>query len=172
VAFVADSGGVKITESDKNVGFTGATPPAAPAKQSMVGLTIGKGGNLLGAAFTQNPLLMYQPTDTEKNQDKNPVGSDKSPTAGKPYLALNIGGPVGPQTPLNLTGTDFAPGTSVEITLDDATVAKLKIGEKGDLTVTITAPHDAGPHTVKVLDSSTRKLVDGAIFVVANTESN
>jgi len=168
----SDLSGIKVTESDKDAGFIGLTPPATPAKTSMVGMTLGKSINPLSAAYTQDPLVLYQPTDTEKNQDNDPIGNDLSPTIGKPYLELNLAdsNAVEPSAPMTLAGTYFPPAASLEITLDDSTAAKIKTNDKGELAATITAPATEGLHSVKVLDSATRKLLDGAMFLVKHRD--
>jgi photosystem II stability/assembly factor-like uncharacterized protein len=171
----SDLTAVKITEADKESGFKGATAPAGPAKQSMAAVTLGKNGNLLGAAFTANPLPMYEPTDKEKTQDNDPVGgTPQSPTLGKPYAELDVAGAaltktVAPKAPLHLTGRSFPRAASLTITVDDVTALKLKSGDLGDFTATVTAPTDPGLHSVKVLDAN-GKLLDGAMFLVGHAD--
>jgi len=168
VAYFTDSGeleNVTVTESETEVGFNGATPPAAPAGQSLVGVTLGKTTNLLGASFTLNPLVVYEPTETEKTQDAQPVGSDQSPIAGKPYISLSAN-MAEPGAALTVTGTGFAPLLAIDLTIDDAVVAKLKTGANGAFSTTITAPAEMGSHMLYAIDSGSANTIDGAQFSV------
>ena len=54
--------------------------------------------------------------------------------------------------------------------MDDVTVTKVKTTENGALSATVKAPADPGLHAVKVLDSGTRKLIDGAMFLVSHED--
>src|SRR5260221_635053 len=72
---------VTLTETTRFVGFVGARAPVAPERRMLVGLTLSDRGNPLGAAFAEKTLSMYEPTDQEKNQDKEPSGRQNSPTA-------------------------------------------------------------------------------------------
>jgi photosystem II stability/assembly factor-like uncharacterized protein len=172
VAFFTDSGeleNVTVTESETEAGFTGATPPATPNGQSLVGVTLGKTTNLLSASFTSNPLVVYEPTETEKTQDAQPAGSDQSPIAGKPYVSLNTNR-VEPGVALNVNGTGFAPLVSIDLTIDDTVVAKLKTSANGTFSATITAPAEMGSHMLYAIDSGSGNQIDGAQFSVMPEE--
>ena len=48
---------------------------------------------LLGGIFIfAGALKIYEPSAEEKNQDEEPLGREQSPTAGKPYLQLEMTG--------------------------------------------------------------------------------
>lgn len=170
VVLFADTG-VKITESDQDSGFDGATPPATPAGTSLVGVTLGKSGNLLSAAFTNSPLVMYEPTDVEKNQDNDPIGGAQSPNAGLPLLSLGVdaANSVMPGASLKISGSGFAPSMMITITLDAATAAKVNTGDAGSFALTIAAPASPGLHAVGALDPNGAQI-DTAAFVVRHAD--
>ena len=138
-------------------------------------MTLGEHGNLLGAAFTGNTVPMYEPTEKEKNQDRQPSGRQTSPTAGRPYLRLILPGgsaanAVLPGALLTITGRNFQRGAPLEIEFDDIAVATVRGGEKGEFSVGIKAPRDFGLHSVTVRQVTAQKVIDGAMFIVTHED--
>ncbi|GAC1395238.1 MAG: hypothetical protein NVSMB68_12310 [Thermoanaerobaculia bacterium] len=130
---------------------------------------------LMGAVFTEKPLKMYEPSAAERNQDKEPIGSKESPTAGKPYLQLDIArsgsNRVAPLQPITISGRSFPANTSLEIAVDGGPVEKVQVSENGTFTVRIIAPRDFGVHAVTVRDAQTQKVIDGAMFLVVHEDN-
>ena len=163
-----DLGAVQVTESETATGFQGLTPPATPAGRGMVGITLSKTNTPLSAAFTQNPLVLYTPTEREKTQDNDPIGDEISPIAGKPYLSLDLSSTncVDPEEVMQLSGTSLPPSTSVEVAINEVVTAKAKTNERGEIVLPVTAPERPGRHTLKLLDASTRQMIQGVSFFV------
>jgi photosystem II stability/assembly factor-like uncharacterized protein len=179
VVFLGDAkkrAAVKVTESRKRVGLAGVKLPKAPERNQLVGLTMGARGTLIGAAFSDKTLSMYEPSDLERNPAKQPVGQKASPTAGKPYLTLtNLGGSasnaVGPEVPIKISARKFPRGALIEIALDQKTVERLKVGDAGEFAVTIRAPAEFGLHTITARDAATGSVIDGTNFIVKSEDT-
>jgi len=177
VVFFSDSRkemNIKVTESRKPVGF-GARSPKVPAGRMLVGLTLGEPGNLIGGAFAENTLAMYEPSEREKNQDREISGNRVSPIANRPYLHLRVpGGSAANTAPpgglIVITGRNFPRGTQIEIALDDSAVTRASVGDRGDFTASIRAPRGFGLHTVTARDPATKKVIDGALFIVKSQD--
>ena len=178
VVFLGDAkkrAAVKVTESRKRVGLAGVKLPKAPERDQLVGLTLGARGTLIGAAFSDKTLSMYEPSELERNPDKQPVGQKASPTAGKPYLTLTLPGgsasnAVGPEVPIKISARKFPRGALIEIALDQKTVERLKVGDAGDFAVTIRAPAEFGLHTITARDAAMGSVIDGTNFIVKSED--
>jgi photosystem II stability/assembly factor-like uncharacterized protein len=161
---------VKVTESRKRVGFGRAKMPNAPEERILVGMTLGARGNPIGAAFSEKPLAMYEPTEEEKTQPREPAGRKQSPIAGRPYITLTLPGgsanTVAPDAPIRVSARNFPRGTSVEIVVDSVRVERVTVGERGEFRVVVRAPREFGLHNLTVRDAVTGKVIDGANFIV------
>lgn len=163
---------VKVTESRKRIGLTGVKLPKAPERNQLVGLTLGARGTLTGAVFSDKTLLMYEPSENERNPQKQLVGRQGSPTAGKPYLTLTFPGGstsngVGPEGPIRIAARNFQRGALLDIALDQKAVERVKVGEDGAFAVTIKAPQEFGLHTLTARDATKGNVIDGANFIVS-----
>ena len=161
---------VKVTESRKRVGFAGIGLPKAPERSQLVGLTLGARGTLIGAAFSERTLAMYEPSELERNPGRL-VGLQTSPTAGKPYLTLTFPGgsaanAVAPEGPIRISARSFPPGALIQIAIDHKPAERVKVGDRGEFAVTIRAPQEFGLHTVTARDAATGTVIDGANFIV------
>jgi hypothetical protein len=162
---------LKLTESRKRMGFAGVSLPRAPQRNDLVGLTLGARNNLIGAAFSEKTLSMYEPSELERNPDKQVSGQKASPTAGKPYLSLTMaegsaGNTIAPEAPIRISARDFPRGELLEIALDHKVAERVKVGDNGKFVVTIRAPQEFGLHTVTARDAASGKVIDGANFIV------
>jgi len=175
VVIFTDSGtsNITITESSEAVGWTGVKPPETPNGQLLVGVTLNKNDAPINVVVAKEPLALYAPTETEQNQDEEPIGEETSPTAGRPYLSLNLSNAnmVFPSTPMQISGRDFPPSTTITITIDGNTAANVEASDKGTISLTVNAPATLGLHTVKALDAA-KKLLDGASFLVTHRDGD
>ena len=161
---------IKVTETNKAVGFAATRVPTV-ANRLLVGITLGERENLLGGAYAEKTLALYQPNEQEGNVDKEPTGRQASPTAGRPYIRLILpGGSAANTVPagsvIRIAARDFPPASPVEIAVDDSVVEKLSTGAHGEFVVSIRAPLRVGMHSVTVRDPQTRRVIDGAMFIV------
>lgn len=162
---------VTVTESKRPVGFRGVRSPKSATGGILVGLTLGERGNPLGGAFAENTLSMYEPSEREKNQDQEQSGRQTSPTADRPYLVLRFpngsaANTAAPGTIIEVSGRNFPRGLPLEIAVDDSTVQRVVVGERGDFRANVRAPSEFGLHSVTVRDAATRRVIDGAMFIV------
>jgi hypothetical protein len=113
---------------------------------------------------------MFKP---EAGQDKE--GQTKSPTAGKPYLRIKTnrfeGAPVAsPDERIQVTGSDFASGASLEILIDGRpTGNKVKVDDKGTFKAEVRAPRGFGNHSIEVRGGSEKvggNVIDGSMLLV------
>jgi photosystem II stability/assembly factor-like uncharacterized protein len=178
VAFFSDAKearDIKVTESAKNVGFgTNVSAPKAPAKRMLIGFALNAKGKVIRGVYTEKPLAMYEPTQQEREQDKEETGRKESPTAGKPYIELQLGSgganTVGALKPFVIALHNFRAETALEIAIDDKVVEKGRANEKGEAVVRLVAPREAGLHSVTVRDAQTQKVIDGAMFIVKHED--
>ena len=90
-----------------------------------------------------------------------------------PYLRLEIGGAassVVPLEPFLISGSNFPPGATLEIAVDDRPVGKARVDEKGELSVRVNAPTRFGLHMVMLRDQEKGKVIDGAMFLVRHED--
>jgi hypothetical protein len=173
VAFFSDTRktmDVKVTESRKITSLGGAKTPRSAPQNKLVGLTLGERGNLISAAFAEKPLPIYEPSDREKNPDRESSGQKVSPTAGRPYLSVRVPGSsapntVAPEAPITLSGRNFPRRASVEIAVDHVVVERVKVSDTGEFNLTVKAPRELGLHNVTARDAA-GKVIDGANFIV------
>lgn len=174
VVFFSDtrkSTDIKVTESRKSVGFGRARVPRAPERSKLVGLTLGTRGNLIAAVFAEKPLSIYEPSDRERSQDRIPSGQKASPTADRPYLRLTIpagtaANTVAPEALIRISARNFPRGATVEIAIDQMTVERVKVSDRGEIAVSVRAPREFGLHTVMARNAATGEVIDGANFIV------
>jgi len=162
---------IKVTESRKLVAFGRTRIPRAPERSKLIGLTLGARENPIAAVFAEKPLSIYEPSDREKSRVTELSGQKGSPTADRPYLRLiTPDGPaantVAPEALIKISGRRFPPGASVEIAVDQMTVERVKVGDSGELAVSVRAPRELGLHNVTARDAATGKVIDGANFIV------
>ena len=175
VVFFSDEEGmkVKVTETIRQVGFSGVKAPTPRKPRAiMVGLTLGDRGNLVGAAFADKALPMSTVSEQELRE---PPLHEKSPTAGKPYLHLATSASgaanfIAPEKPLEIAGRGFRAGTSVDIAIDGRVVEKVRVGDSGAFSLAVTAPREAGLHTVTARDPASGTAIDGATFLVRSED--
>ncbi len=163
---------IKVTTTAKRVGFGNVKAPAGPEGTALRGLTLDARGRVLGAAFTKEPLKMF---DAGKNeQEEKPVGKPESPTAGKPYIELQIGrseaNRVVAGQPFTIAARAFPKNVDLEIDVDDRPVEKARVTENGTFVVRVVAPATMGLHSVTVRDAQTRQVIDGANFIVTHED--
>lgn len=175
VVFIADGGkpvGVRVTPTTKTVGYPDLKYVPKPPKEGWItrGLTFGKDNRLLGAVFGDQQVTMFKP---EVARDIE--GQTKSPTAGKPYLRISTkrfeGVPVAsPDDQVQLTGSDFASGSGLEILVDGRpTDYKVQIDAKGTFRAEVRAPRKFGLHSIEVRGISGKgqgNVIDGSLFLV------
>ena len=117
---------------------------------------------------------MYEPTQREREQDKEETGRKESPTAGKPYIELQLGSGganfVGALKPFVIALRNFPADTPLEIAIDDKIVEKSRANETGEAVIRVVAPREAGLHSVTVRDAQTQKVIDGAMFIVRHED--
>jgi hypothetical protein len=187
MAFVADSTmapKLKMTETTKKVGFTGAPWASSLTKvKNLAGFTLGKDDIVGGAVFSEKRLSTREPEPKEseelrkkaqEEEKHEPIGNKQSPTTGKPYVQMT--GP--PEQPnrfvpgksIQLSGKDFVPETPVEITIDDRVVEKVIVNRDGVFQVATPVPQEFGLHTLTVRDGKTGKVIDGAMFIVSHED--
>ena len=181
VAFVADSNKVpeiKVTETTKRVGFIGVKGASRIPAQGPVlaGLAIGRRGEIVGTLVSDKALSAAVADEKEKS-DEERVGSEQSPTAGKPYLELLGGRTDGangfaPGEPIQLSGRGFPIGMAIVIAIDDRPVEKTVVGHEGRFSARVPAPREFGLHSLTARDGASGKVIDGTMVLVRHGDAD
>ena len=179
VVFFADTKearDIKVTESAKTVGFgDNVKVPRPPANRMLTGFAFNRAGKVIRGIYTEKPLSMYEPTQLEREQDKDPKGRQESEVAGKPYISLQLGSgaanTVVARKPFTIALRNFAANASIEIAIDGYAVEKRRVNEKGEAIIRVVAPREPGLHSVTVRDAQTQRVIDGAMFIVRHEDA-
>jgi hypothetical protein len=161
---------IKVTETIRPVGFQGVRRRPRPPKEARVvtGLTLKKReerSELVGFIFSPTQRSMYAPEKSAVAEEK-PVGRRESPTAGRPYLEVLTGSVTVPFGTLQLAGRNLGAGRPVEIAFDGYTVQRLVADRSGKFSATVKAPSGFGAHSLTLIDSASRRVLNGAIIFV------
>lgn len=177
---------IKVTETTKKLGFAGTTwaPILSKQTRNLAGFAFAKDGKVAGAVFSEKQLSMrfHAPQESEELRQKvkeqeagQPEGNEKSPTIGKPYMQMITGHPnqpnvMAPGKTMQLSGREFAPGSEIEIAVDDKVVAKTTVGPDRAVQIAVPVPNQFGMHYWTVRDAATGKVIDGAMFLVSHED--
>jgi hypothetical protein len=165
---------IKVTETTRPMRFQGITRMPRPPKEArlITGLTLKKRGDrsvLVGFLFSPRPRSMYTPKERGEAEAK-PVGQEPSPTEGKPYLEVpNVS--LTPGATIQLAGRGLRPGSKIEIAIDGNTIQKLAADREGKFSSAVQAPTQFGFHSLTLIDSASRKILDGAMVSVEPQDS-
>ena len=118
---------------------------------------------------------MYEASEQEKNQDREPYGRTQSPTATKPYIHLTIPGgsaanTVAPGEPVRISVRNLPRGTTIEILVDGVVALKVSVNQRGELVASVYAPRDFGLHRITIRDAATAAVIDGTMFIVKHRD--
>jgi hypothetical protein len=174
IVFGADSQqvpNIKVTETTRPIGFEGITsmPRAPEGARVITGLTLRKRGEsseLVGFLFSHRPRSMYMPEERPEEAEERPIGRTESPTAGKPYLEVLTGSVTSPGGTIQLAGRNVEAGNPVEIAIDGNTVQRVAAGREGKFSTAVHAPIQFGVHSITLIDSASRKVLNGALISV------
>jgi photosystem II stability/assembly factor-like uncharacterized protein len=165
---------IKVTETTRPMRFQGITRMPRPPREArlITGLTLKKRGDrsvLVGFLFSPRPRSMYTPKERGEAEAK-PVGQEPSPTEGKPYLEVpNVS--LTPGATIQLAGRGLRPGSKIEIAIDGNTIQKLAADREGKFSSAVQAPTQFGFHSLTLIDSASRKILDGAMVSVEPQDS-
>jgi len=157
---------IKVTETTEPVRFQGIrSVPRPPAEARIItGLTLKKRGErskLVGFQFSPRPRSMYTPEERPEAEER-PVGP---PAEQKAYLEV-LSTSVGPGSTIQLSGRGLSPEIRIEIAVDGNTVQKLATDREGKFSSALQAPTQFGSHSLTLIDSVSRKILDGAMISV------
>ncbi len=165
---------IKITESRLIVGLVGDARGLTSwplSEGSVVALALDQSQRLRGFAFARTELPASEAAAPAQDVvGDEPEQSQRSPTAGKPYVYLAAPGrgierlTAGGQ--ITVTGRGFPAGSTVEVLVDGEAAQKAAVRDDGAFVVTVTAPQVLGRHTLTVRDAATRRVIDGTQFNV------
>lgn len=134
----------------------------------ITGLTLKKRrekSELVGFQFSRTTRSMY--TAKRPEAEERPVGRTESPNAGKPYLELLTGSAASPGSTIQLAGRNLEAGKPVEIAIDGKTVKRVTADRAGKFSnTTVQAPFQFGVHSLTLIDSASRKVLNGALISV------
>jgi photosystem II stability/assembly factor-like uncharacterized protein len=172
IAFAVDSREVpdiKVTETTRPVGFQGIrrVPRPPEGARMITGLTLKKRGErseLVGFLFSPRPRSMYIPEEMGEAEER-PVGQEETPTERKPYLEV-LSGAVVPGGTIQLAGRGLPAGSNVEIAIDGHIVERVTADREGKFSSAVQAPREFGVHSLTLIDSASRKVLDGAMVSV------
>jgi Tectonin domain len=166
---------IKVTETTRPVGFQGITSMPRPPEGARVitGLTLKKRGEeseLVCFQFSPRPRSMYVPEERPEEAEERPVGRTESPTAGQPYLEVLTGSVTSPASTIQLAGRNLEAGKPVEIAIDGNTVQRVTADRAGKFSTAVKAPTQFGVHSLTLIDSASRNVLDGALISVRPTD--
>jgi BNR-Asp box repeat protein len=169
IVFAADSRQVpkiKVTETTRPIGFQGVTrmPRPPDGARIVTGLTLKskrEKSELVGFQFSRGPRSMYV-TEKKPEAQEKPVGRIEPPNARKPYLEVLTGSVTGPGSTIRLAGRNLEPGKPVEIAIDGNTVKRVAADRTGKFSTAVQAPFRFGVHSLTLIDSASRKVLNGA----------
>lgn len=173
IVFAANSRQVpkmKVIETTRPIGFQGVTRMPRPPEGARIitGLTLKKRrekSELVGFQFSRTTRSMY--TAKRPEPEERPVGRTESPNAGKPYLELLTGSAASPGSTIQLAGRNLEAGKPVEIALDGKTVKRVTADRAGKFSnIAVQAPFQFGVHSLTLIDSASRKVLNGALISV------
>ncbi len=180
VVFGAESGqsapAIKVTETNSEVGFSGAPPLPKPPKEGWIikGLVFDKDNRLAGLIFGDQPMTLAPP-----ESDKDIKGPTEPPSAGKPYIHIvagrNHGAPTAsPGEVIRVTGANFPRDAVLEIAVDgQSSHDQIRTDGQGAFIVQIPAPPEMGMHSVIITTGGGKKTVlDGSMFLVTHLDEN
>lgn len=168
--------GFKITETVKR-GLIDQRMNAAMTKGRLtpVGLVVNANDALVGFVGAKAILPISEVIAVTPPTGEKEPGSQRSPTAGKPYLTIfaksGRGDAVEAGEPLVVRGRDFAPGGSLDVLIDEKPVGNASVAKSGAFEVKLTAPKQFGMHTLTVRDAASGKIIDGANFIVRHGDN-
>lgn len=178
-----DAPKVKATETAKLRGAAGKFAKALKfaSGQQLVGVVVGDKGELTGHILASGSLRASDMAEEdEKTRADAPAMLEKeaaarSPIADKPYFSLTprgggAGDVIDQDEAIVLQGSGFAPGTDLEIVLDDEVVGKARVGKDGAFRVELKGPREIGFHTLVLRDAATKKVIDGVNFIVRHVD--
>ena len=163
---------VKVTETEKEMGFGDAKAPRpSNPNAQLVGIGL-SGGKAARGVYSEKPLVLYEPT--EKDQQVDVQMREDSPTKGQPYIELNVskGGTnsVGPGEPIEILARNLPRNMDIEIAIDDVTVEKTRVNDNGVLQMRVIAPRTFGLHSITIREAQSRRVIDGAMFLVKTVD--
>jgi Putative peptidoglycan binding domain len=165
---------IKVTETTRPVRFEGISRMPRPPKEGWIitGLTFKKRGErseLVGFLFSPKPRSMYIPEERGE-AEKTPVGQEQPPSEQKPYLEV-ASDPVTPGATIQLSGRGLPPGSKIEIAVDRKTVQRLVADRQGKFSAAVQAPSQFGFHSLTLIDSASKKVLDGAMISVSPNDN-
>jgi photosystem II stability/assembly factor-like uncharacterized protein len=187
VALVSDSKEppkFRTTETREKVGFTQAAwTSRLREERNLVGFALTEDNKVAGIVTSESELKTHEaePKPTEElvrkareDEARESLGSEVSPTAKKPYVQMS--GP--PDQPnlflpgkiIRLSGRDFPAQTQIEVLIDENVVGKTVVNGDHVFQLTVTAPSTFGIHHWTVRDAKTRKVIDGAMFLISHED--
>jgi hypothetical protein len=155
---------IAITESDGRDTFE---PLPQPKDGIVAGVVFTSDDKLTGTVVAKSAMTLFAAEPVQEIK-----GSTESPTEGTPYISLTSTtydgiATTGPQEALDLSATGFAAGASYELFIDELPIkGTLTADASGSFTTTITAPAQAGYHSVDVRSPGNATVIDGSTFVV------
>jgi hypothetical protein len=182
-----ENSGVKVTETSKNMGFSGIKSVPKTPKNGMIikGISFGGKNELQSLVYGDKPMPMYQANVIKTSKEismkalaegvKMPKGaSTKSLAEGSiPYIQLATGRYIGgavasPNETMIVSGKNLQPDSDVVIYINNTPAAKGRVDSEGSLKAEVTAPPSFGHHTISVRQAnSIDSIIDGMMFTVA-----
>jgi hypothetical protein len=174
IGFALDSDEIpdfKVTETASRVGFLGLKGlPRAPERAPIIaGLTLRKGSEIAGVLFSPAGMSTHATTGTARAESKR-VGQEESPTANRPYLEVLTGPLSNVGSAIELAGRGFEVGRTFEIALDGLTTERVTVNQAGKFAASVGAPMQFGLHSVTVVDTASKKVIDGAFVVITPSD--
>jgi hypothetical protein len=174
IGFALDSDEIpdfKLTETASRVGFSGLKGlPRAPERAPIIaGLTLRKGREVAGVLFSPAGMSTHATTGTARAESRR-VGREESPTANRPYLEVLTGPLSNVGRAIELAGRGFEAGRILDIALDGQTTERVTVNQAGKFTAVVRAPMQFGLHSVTIVDTPGKKVVDGTFVVITPSD--
>jgi len=180
IGFVGAPVKVNVRYSNKRVALTGAIGAdktfAQSDGRSLTGIAVDKGGGLLGTLYTRRRIPLFEKSEKRQilrvSDDRSALRRNTSPTLSKPYISLSVSGKgkqmddIEPEDSLTVSGERIPRGAALEILLDGSRIEKAETDRSGFLKILIKAPKELGLHTLVVRDATSKRTIDGTMFIV------
>lgn len=69
-----------------------------------------------------------------------------------------------------VAGRGLPPGLAIELAVDDRTVEQVRANQEGAVAAMVSAPREWGLHSITVRDAESRRVLDGAMFIVKHQD--
>lgn len=167
---------IRISETARRVGVLGMKRDPIELEleeQDLVGLALDERDHLFGTLYTEGmiPVSDRAPVPPEDaKEDLDDHVRSRSPTEKKPYVSLGLDGSrrIGPGERFAVSAVRLQRAARIEVLMDGKVVETAAIESDGTLSISIAAPMEFGLHTLTLRDAKTRKVIDGASFLVTH----